>query len=161
MNRLYLIVPVTVSIIIYVLLSFILGQSGIVSYKQLEIQKINLIAHVDSIEQINDELNIEKTGLLQDPDVLRSYAKKIGYVSDGEILVKITGMEIKPDKPYNIGTYLNLKKIDYLSEKVIKLASVAIGVLLLVFSLFMYYSKKNRDSNNIKEILSYGDSKGF
>lgn len=161
MNRLCIIVPTAISVLIYVLLSSLFGQSGVLSYKQLELQKMNLSAHIESIEQINDELNIKKMGLFQDPDVLRAYAKKIGYVSDGEILVKITGMEINPDKPYNVGTYLKLKKITYISEKTIKLISLLVGIFLNALSLSLSYTKKSVNKSDIEVSLQYGDSKGF
>jgi len=99
---------------IYVLVSFTCGTDGIWADGQLREQKRILSARADEIQKINDSLTLEYTALEKDPDVIAGFARKMGYVRDGEKVVKInglinideyhfeTGMPVKSVEPYSL-----------------------------------------------------------
>ena len=78
----------------YTCVSFVAGQNGIVSYKQLAEQKKEIAYKTNEIQNINNELKLEYTALLKDRDVIAAYARKLDYVSDGEKLVKLSLIHI-------------------------------------------------------------------
>ena len=78
----------------YSLLSIFWGQSGIWAQRQLEEQKKVISARTQEIQKINDELNLEKTAIRDDADVIAAYARKLDYVFENEKLVKIKGLAV-------------------------------------------------------------------
>lgn len=95
---------------IYVLVSFTCGTDGIWANGQLREQKRILSARADEIQKINDSLSLEYTALEKDPDVIAGFARKMGYVRDGEKVVKINGL-INIDE-YHFETGTPIKSIE-------------------------------------------------
>ena len=61
----------------YALLSFFWGQNGVWAQRQLEAQKKVISARTQEIQNINDDLNLEKTAIRDDADVIAAYARKL------------------------------------------------------------------------------------
>ena len=118
---------------IYVLVSFTCGTDGIWANGQLREQKRILSARADEIQKINDSLMLEYSALEKDPDVIAGFARKMGYVRDGEKVVKINGL-IKPDE-YHFETGTPIKSIEpySLPEWFCKVAG-----LLMFFVTYLY-----------------------
>ena len=95
MNRAKYLSAVFLGTFVYVLLSITFGQNSLRCYSQLEEQKRLISRQTTDIQNINSELSLELTALQSDRAVIAAYARKLDYVSDGEKLVKITGL-----KPY-------------------------------------------------------------
>lgn len=121
----------------YSLLSIFWGQSGIWAQRQLEEQKKVISAHTQEIQKINDELNLEKTAIRDDADVIAAYARKLDYVFSGEKLVKIKGLAISEPLMYDTGSVLKSSPVAYVSEWFCKGAALAVG-LLLAFAIFLF-----------------------
>ena len=116
---------------IYVCLSLCFGQNGMRCYKQLEEQKILLSKRTSEIQNINTELTLEYSALQNDKAVISAYARKLDYVSDGEKLVKITGLKPAQTTLYDTGSLLRHEEPDFLSEDACKIISVFITILCL------------------------------
>ena len=88
MKRLKILSAALAGTLIYVLLSVMAGQDGIFAEKQLKEQKRILSARAAKIQIINESLKLEKTALEKDYDVIEGLARKMGYVSSGDKIVK-------------------------------------------------------------------------
>ena len=135
----------------YAIISIFWGQSGVWAQKQLEEQKIVISVHTQEIQKINDELNLEKTAIRDDADVIAAYARKLDYVFEDEKLVKIKGLAVSEPSLYDTGTVLKSAPVAYVSEWFCKGAGLAVG-LLMAAAIFLYdmsygvksFSKKKR-----------------
>lgn len=121
----------------YALLSILWGQNGVWAQRQLEEQKIAISARAHEIQKINDELNLEKTAIRDDADVIAAYARKLDYVFPGEKLVKINGLAVSEPLLYDTGTVLKSVPVAYVSEWFCKGSGLAVG-LLLAFAIFLF-----------------------
>lgn len=143
MKNVKYLVAVLIGVIVYVAMSSTCGRNGIWAASQLLEQKRAISANTQYIENINEELKLEKTAIQNDKDVIAAYARKLGYVSDGEKLVKIKGLGTLADISYETGTVIKAKEVKYVEEKVCKIVGVAAGVLCLILALFNDISKGN------------------
>ena len=74
------------------LISFLGGQNGLWAMRQLEEQRQEISINMAEIAKINEELELEYTALRNDMDVVAAYARRLGFVAEGETLVKVTGL---------------------------------------------------------------------
>jgi cell division protein FtsB len=135
--------------LLYVVISLFGGQNGLWASQQMLEQKRILSTHTAEIQRIHDRLDLEYTALEQDPDVISAYARKLGYVSDGEKLVKISGLASSVDEIYDTGKIQKPSDLQYLPEWVCKLLSLAIGMLVFIMLLLNdkrkgLFEKRNR-----------------
>lgn len=124
MIRLKFLTALLIGTFSYTFISFFAGQNGIFSYNQLVEQKKEIARRTNEIENINNELTLEYTALLKDRDVIAAYARKLDYVSDGERLVKITGLRPYQTTLFDTGTVLRRKNCSCLSEEICKICGV-------------------------------------
>lgn len=124
--------------VIYVLVSFTCGKDGIWADGQLREQKRILSARADEIQKINDSLSLEYTALEKDPDVIAGFARKMGYVRDGEKVVKINGLINIDEYHFETGTPVKSIEPYSLPEWFCKLAG-----LLMFFVTYLYLMLKD------------------
>ncbi|MBP3710701.1 MAG: septum formation initiator family protein [Treponema sp.] len=132
MTEIKSLIAVFVGTFVYVLLSLCVGRDGIVVYRELQAQKREISRQTAAIQKINSELYLERTALEKDKDVIAAYARKLDYVSDGEKLVKITGLRPHEVTLYDTGTILKRKPISFMSESACKMCGLAFFVLTFV-----------------------------
>ena len=121
----------------YTLMTFIGGSDGVWAQKQLQEQKQLLSSRTTDIEKTNDELSLEKIALQKDLDVIAAFAKKLGYVSEHEKLVKISGLAPHETHVFDPGTALLHEDAKAIPEWLCKASAFVIGVLFyLVLLLF-------------------------
>ncbi|MBO4404746.1 MAG: septum formation initiator family protein [Treponema sp.] len=130
MKRLRLLPALFAGVLFYVILSVIAGRDGLWVRNQLREQKRVLSSHAADIEKTHGELVLEKTALEKDPDVIRAYARKLGYVNSDEKLVKIIGLPVRENRVYDAGTVMKHSGAEYLNEGVCKLLGLIIGFLV-------------------------------
>lgn len=127
----------------YVLLCITCGKNGVWARNQLLEQKRIISANTQLVENINEELKLEKTAIQNDREVIAAYARKLGYVSEGEKLVKITGLGVLSDMKYETGTVVKAKEVMYIPEWICKACGVFIFSLFFVLLFFYDISKGN------------------
>jgi len=88
----------------YVLISLSFGRDGLWASGQLREQRQILSGRVDEIKKINNSLELEYTALKKDPDVIAAFARKLGYVRNGEKIVKINGLVADDQFYFETGT---------------------------------------------------------
>ncbi len=133
---------------IYVLVSLTCGSDGLWADEQLREQKRILSARADEIQKLNDSLSLEVTALEKDPDVIAGFARKMGYVRDGEKLVKINGLVQSGDYHFETGT-----PVKYISPKTLPEWFCKISGILMFFVACLYIilkDYKNKESENKK-----------
>ncbi len=137
MNRAKYLAAVFFGTLVYVLLSMTFGQNSLHCYNKMEEQKRLISRQTSDIQNINSELTLELAALQSDRAVIASYAHKMDYVSQGEKLVKITGLRPAQTTLYDTGTLLRHEEPDFISEKICKIVGLAFGFLsALIFFLY-------------------------
>ena len=156
MNRAKYLSAVFIGTLVYVLLSVSFGQNSLHCYNKMEEQKCLISKQTSEIQNINSELSLELAALQNDRAVIAAYARKLDYVSDGEKLVKITGLKPAQTTLYNTGTVLRHSEPEYIPEKYCKLAGLFFG-LLCALAFFLYdISKGNINLGRDKEPIVTG-----
>ena len=137
MERFRFLVAVFAGTLFYTLIAITGGRDGMWACAQLQEQKQSLSAHTAGIEKTNGELSLEKIALEKDLDVIASYAKKLGYVSESEKLVKMSGLAAREVHIFDPGTVARHHDVNYIPEWICKFCALVITVLVyLVLVLF-------------------------
>ena len=132
MIRIKFLLSCLVGTAVYVAVSVFAGQNGLNSYKQLENQKREISRQTALIQNINQELTLEKTALQNDKDLIAAYARKLDYVSDSEKLVKINGLKPYENTLYDTGTVLRRTSVEYIPEDICKLLGFTFFFMTLI-----------------------------
>lgn len=137
MNRAKYLAAVFFGTFVYVLLSMTFGQNSLHCFNKMEEQKRLISRQTSEIQNINSELTLELAALQNDRAVIASYAHKLDYVSEGEKLVKITGLRPAQTTLYDTGTVLRHEEPDFISERVCKITGLCFALLFaLIFFLY-------------------------
>ena len=72
--------------VIYLSLSFFLGDKGFVRYVKLRKQKAELVADIAQLKTANDGLNRKVQALKSDPAYIEELAREKGMAKEGEII---------------------------------------------------------------------------
>ena len=137
MNRAKYLAAVFLGTFVYVLLSITFGQNSLHCFNEMEEQKRLISRQTSDIQNINSELSLELAALQNDRAVIASYAHKLDYVSEGEKLVKITGLKPAQTTLYDTGTVLRHDEPDFISERICKIAGLGFGLLFMI--IFLLY----------------------
>lgn len=135
MKRLRFLSAALAGTFVYVLVSVFAGRDGILVYRHQEEQKRILSVRTEQIQKTNDALLLERTALEKDADVIAGLAKKLGYVSDGDKIVKINGLSFSDKGLYDAGTPLKAERSDFMPEWVIKALGVSVFGVVYLFLL--------------------------
>ena len=138
----------------YVAVSYFGGRDGIWAQNQLLEQKRLLSTNTASIKKTNDELLLEKVALQKDPDVIAAYARKLGYVQEGEKLVKISGLVVHETQIFDAGSVIKHQESKYIPESYCKV--VALAVFALSYMIFLLFDFST-GTIKIKPVKSYYD----
>ena len=148
--------------LVYVVSSSAVGVDGIWAQKQLEEQKRILSLNDAKLKMINEDLKLEKLALEKDMDVIASYARKLGFVSPGEKIVKIMGLGENSAAVYDFGTVLKHQKVQTIPEEFCKAIGFAVGLLVYLLLLFidynhgkLHFSRKTKSYDEFKDSVSW------
>lgn len=133
MNRYRFLIAACVGTAFYVVLSFVAGRDGKWATKQMMEQKVLLSANTNDIRRTNETLNMEKLALERDLEVVGAYAKGLGYIYEGEKIMKISGLTPHEYQIYDAGTVLKHVEPEYVLEGTCK----GVGLVLFVFTYFV------------------------
>ena len=132
-----------VGTLVYVVMSLSFGPNSLKCYSQMEEQKRIVSKQKAEIQSINTELNLELSALKNDKAVIAAYARKMDYVSDGEQLVKITGLKPYQNALYDTGSLVRHTEPDFVSEKLCKMTALCSAMLTLLLFLIFDFKKGN------------------
>ncbi len=147
--------------LIYVLISITCGRDGLWADGQLREQKRLLSARTEEILKINNSLELEYTALKKDPDVIAAFARKLGYVRDGEKIVKINGLIPAEQFSFETGRPLKSNEPHSLPEWFCKITGI-----LMFFVVYLYlfladfrgnakFAKKKKSKLNVRGMAVY------
>jgi len=140
---------------VYVLISVLGGQNGIWAMNQLEEQKKEISLHTAEIAKTNNELAMEYTALKQDGSVVAAYARRLGYVAEGEKLVKISGLAPYYDPIYNAGSVKKIEPVLFIPEWICKIVAYFISLFFFVMWVLRDYLRQPKVSK-AKKTYSVG-----
>ena len=135
---------------IYVLVSFTCGTDGLWANEQLREQKRILSARADEIQKINDSLSLEYTALEKDPDVIAGFARKMGYVRDGEKILKINGLINIDEYHFETGTPIKSIEPYSLPEWFCKVAGLLMFFVTYLYLMLKDFRMKEHDARKNK-----------
>ena len=142
MKKLRFLIPLLISIMVYVGINFIWGQNGIWALKQITQQKLELNNTIEKLESLNKELEMLRIEFSVDKEAIASYAKKIGFVAEGEKIVKISGIAKDLEPVLDCGSLYHITPIDFLPEWAIKVLSLVSFIITYAFIFLRQLSKK-------------------
>ena len=137
MKRLRLLSALLAGTTMYVIISLSGGRDGVLAQRQLQEQKRILSSKTAEIQRINDSLQLEFTALEKDADVIAAFARKLGYIKDGEKLVKINGLVSSTDFIFDAGRPIKAVEPFCLPEWFCKLLGVV--AFALVYGIEVLY----------------------
>lgn len=141
MIRTKVLVSIFIGTFVYVLVSFVAGNNGILGYNKLLEQKKEIARQTEIIQNINNDLTLEYNALLRDKDVIAAYARKLDYVGNGEKLVKVNGLKPHQTTLYDTGSVLRKKSFPYISERLCKISGFTF--FLLTFTMLILIEINN------------------
>ncbi len=141
MNVFKILFSASCALLVYITISVVCGQDGILAYNQLEEHKIVLAQNYSELSDMNSQLLIDTQSLKEDKTVLSAYAKKMGFVNDGEVLVKISGVADTPVFVYNAGSKVLRPQIMFVPDQLAKIIGIVIFISMYGFSLLFQLKK--------------------
>jgi hypothetical protein len=134
MKCLKVVLPIFIGTLVYSALTMLAGPRGIWPMNQLNDEKSRIAQNLDSLYGIRDGLNSQLQNLSADPDTISVYAHELGYVAEGEQLIKLTGFSGGIDRQYAPGSAISIRKPAYIPEWVCKFLGFfsAIAVFLAI-----------------------------
>jgi len=148
--RLYIniIFPIFVAISSYSVLTFFLGESGVYSQKKLEDEKVNILKNISDIKHKGVELDVLIKNLTSDEETIRIFAHDLGYVAEGETIVKLPSF--KPDvlSDINYGTALEVRRSSFISDSLCKKFATLMGLIAFIIEVLIaksYDYKEERE----------------
>ncbi len=129
MKRFRFLIAVLAGTFVYVLISLAGGKNGLFAGQQLQEQKRILSAKTEQIQKIHDSLTLECNALEKDPDVIAAFARRLGFVKNGEKIVKINGLHVSDQFHFDTGIAIKAEEPYGLPEWFCKmLGLIAFGI---------------------------------
>lgn len=140
MKYLKIVLPLFIGTLIYTMLGLTAGPMGQWRYSRLVMEKERLVRNYEKLQDINTTLEAQLANLSSDPDTIAVYAHELGYIHEGEQLIKLAGFTGGIDRNLVPGTALVSVKPDFLPEWICKLIGILFGIIAF-FGLDMLYKK--------------------
>ncbi len=140
MKYLRIVLPLFIGTLLYTLLGLSAGPMGQWRYSRLGMEKERLVRNYEKLQDIHTTLESRLANLSSDTDTITVYAHELGYIHEGEQLIKLAGFNGGIDRNLVPGTALVSIKPDFLPEWICKLIGILFGVIAF-FALDMMRKK--------------------
>ncbi|MDR2798157.1 MAG: septum formation initiator family protein [Treponema sp.] len=142
-------IPIWIGIFVYTLFSIIRGPVGLSAYNELSREYDRLSENMESLKQINKELESTKNALMYDKETIAIYARDLGYSNGNEQFIRIVGLEGIRKSHLEAGELITAVKPRYISDITIKIVAFSIGAgfLLCMWIPDFLENKQNRRRN--------------
>lgn len=144
MKRFKIVLPIFIGTLVYSILSMYIGPKGVWAMSQLSRERTRVSANLASLYLSNEDLNSRFQNLSADADTISVYAHELGYVANGEKLIKLAGFTGGIDRNFEAGSAIAVKKPEFLPEWVCKFFGILSGVCSF-FVLSYILTGKNHD----------------
>ena len=132
--------------LIYSALSISVGPRGLWPMAQLDRQKTRIEENLDKLYLINEDLDAKFSNLSADPDTISIYAHELGYIANGEKLIKLAGFSGGIDRNFESGSAVQIKKPDFLPEWICKFFGLFSGITAFFVLTFFISGKKHENT---------------
>lgn len=133
MRYLRIVLPLFFGTLVYSLLSFSAGPKGIWPFSQLEQEYIRINQNLENLQSLNATLDAQLANLTSDPDTISVYAHELGYIHEGEKLIKLAGFTGGIKRTLISGSALEVRIPKYLPEWICKITGILFGFLSFFF----------------------------
>lgn len=150
--RLYIhiVFPFFVMAIVYALLSFFFGATGVYSQKKLEEEVTNVVKNINLINKKGVELDVLIKNLTSDEQTIKIFAHDLGYINEGESIIKLTSLKSDPLRDMSYGSAITIHKAAFISDSLCKRFAFLMGLVSLIIEILIL---KSYDSSETREKL--------
>lgn len=127
--------------ILYAVLNFVLGNSGIAAMNELEKMKNELQLNIEIIEDNYETLSKELSGLRNSAERISIEARRIGYYRDNEGVIIIDGYEGRK-KFYTLGKLVTVDDTEKSRKPLFRAVSLS-TVLVSLISVFIFTKRSH------------------
>lgn len=106
----------------------VLGEQGVLAYRQLHSYKENLEENVNALQDIGSELSVVSRSLRTDAGRIGTLARSLGYFEDNERLIRVEGFSLH-EAPYSMGRMLNKIEAEGGMRPLVRTAAFMVGIL--------------------------------
>lgn len=136
------------TVLCYTILTCVYGKKGLFSQKAISEQITAMKAHVAELQEKEVSLSNKVVNLSYDYDTIITYANELGYIKDGQMMIKLQDMQEHNTHDFSPGQYLTLPEITFMSDRVIKTISISVGIVIILIELIIAYRKQNGEKIN-------------
>lgn len=140
--RLYIhiVFPFFVMTAVYALLTFFFGATGIYSQKKLEEEVTSVVKNINLIKEKGVELDILIKNLTSDEQTIKVFAHDLGYINEGEGIIKLTSIKSDPLREVGYGSALTIHKSAFISDSLCKRFAFLMGLVSLIIEILIVKS---------------------
>lgn len=136
-------VALYVGFILYSILTFGFGQSGIGAMFDMQLHRDGLERNIEDLRQIGTDLRARQSALLNDPNEAVQLARRLGYYSESEIRLVLP--ESKPvTLSHTLGRMVERFSGSQDNQTLFRALGVLCGLLVLVFYIFLGSRPRDR-----------------
>lgn len=139
-----ILVAIFFMVLSYTGLNFVFGEKGLYAQAILKEQLEQLKQHVSTLKDNELKLQNQLVNLSYDYDTISVYANKLGYIQDGDYIIKLSNMNTKSVYANTPGQYLVLPPIQFVSDSIIKTVSASVGIIVIMIELVLSYKAQKR-----------------
>ncbi|MBQ7611654.1 MAG: septum formation initiator family protein [Spirochaetaceae bacterium] len=139
-----ILVAIFFMVLSYTGLNFVFGEKGLYAQAILKEQLEQLKQHVSTLKDNELKLQNQLVNLSYDYDTISIYANKLGYIQDGDYIIKLSNMNTKSVYANTPGQYLVLPPIQFVSDSIIKTVSASVGIIVIMIELVLSYKAQKR-----------------
>ena len=140
--RLYIhiIFPFFVMTSVYTLLTFFFGATGVYSQKKLEKELSDLVKNINIINQKGSELDVIIKNLTSDEQTIKIFAHDLGFVNEGETIIKLTSFKVDPLRDLGSGEAISITRPTFISDSYCKRFALMMGLVSLIIEILFLKS---------------------
>ena len=132
MNAAKYLFSVWTGVLLYALLFFVSGPRGVNSYRQLENEQKRQEVNVESLKQLNRELENKVNTLLYDKDTLAVYAREQGYAVENERFIRIVGLGVNQKSQISTGRVIFAEEPQYAPDRTLIIIAFCAGASVFI-----------------------------
>lgn len=148
MSHIKIVLPFFVGTFVYSLIGLLAGPKGILPMRELELERSRVRANLEVLSETHDSLETSLNNLSSDADTITVYAHELGYVREGERLIRLAGFSGGIDRKLVPGTIVTARSPSSLSEWICKLAGLVFGALTYTLIAWRFPERRKTTSRS-------------
>lgn len=138
-----------ISLLVYLVVISIIGQTGILESIRLNEARVQLKENIASIELLNRQRSDRIELLRRDPETLIVAIRQLNYLREGEGVVAIGGMSNQDKGGYKLGREVSWARKESSNRLIVRAIAMLVGMLVFfLLSMIAASRKKERTNGN-------------